>query len=217
MKKLKEPQDFLQALVAQEIKRRADMRERLAIQLHDVHPDYRMEKHPGFFKEDDMKEYIGTKIVKARPANRLEFETSMMNRRQSDSTQRGLENVLAEGYIVEYSDGYTSWSPKRAFEDAYRETSGGMTFGLAIEAMKDGKKVAREGWNGKGMFIYITAGSVVPKKRLKPETAEKLSGFCSPTATINAHIDMKTADNSVVVGWLASQTDMLAEDWMIVE
>ena len=96
-----------------------------------------------------------------------------------------------------------------------------MNFGKAIEALKDGKKVARSGWNGKGMFLYMTTGSVVSLDKMKPETASYIRSFCEDKGMdeieICPHIDMKTADNKLVIGWLASQTDMLSEDWMIVE
>ena len=96
-----------------------------------------------------------------------------------------------------------------------------MNFGQAIEALKSGKKVTRVGWNSKGMFIYLTSGSKVPAILMKPETAnhlfeEKLLE-CDEIVTINPHIDMKASDGTVVIGWFASQTDMLAEDWNVVE
>lgn len=96
-----------------------------------------------------------------------------------------------------------------------------MNFGRAIEALKSGKKVTRAGWNGKGMFIYLTSGSKVPAVSMKPETANYLFGEklleCDEIVTINPHIDMKASDGTVVIGWFASQTDMLAEDWNVVE
>ena len=87
-----------------------------------------------------------------------------------------------------------------------------LTFGQAIEALKQGKKVARAGWNGKGMFLFLVPGSTFKVNRapllgIYPEGTEVK--YCS-------HIDMKTADDKVVP-WLASQTDVLAEDWDIVE
>ena len=96
-----------------------------------------------------------------------------------------------------------------------------MNFGKAIEALKEGKKVARKGWNGKGMFLYMTTGSVVSLDKMKPETANYIRSYCEDKGMdeieICPHIDMKTADNKLVIGWLANQTDMLSEDWMIVE
>lgn len=86
-----------------------------------------------------------------------------------------------------------------------------MTFGLAIEMMKKGKKVARKGWNGKGMFLFLAKSTDI-------ETEADL------TSCENMHGDlvlpsivMKTADNHFCVGWIASQADILAEDWGVVE
>jgi Protein of unknown function (DUF2829) len=94
-----------------------------------------------------------------------------------------------------------------------------MDFGQALEQLKTGKKVARNGWNGKGMFIYLVGGSFVPFEGLRNEAAKHLSQTNTPydDVCINAHIDMKAADGTIVVGWLASQTDILAEDWTVVE
>lgn len=94
-----------------------------------------------------------------------------------------------------------------------------MNFGEAIEALKNGKKVARAGWNGKGMFIYLVGGSIVPFYNLRGNAAKFVNSDVTNTddACINAHIDMKAADGTIVVGWLASQTDMLAEDWEVLQ
>ena len=82
-----------------------------------------------------------------------------------------------------------------------------MNFGQAIEELKAGRKVWRNGWNGKGMFLFLVPGSTFKVNR------PPLLGIYEEGTEINyhAHIDMKTADNKVVP-WLASQTDMLAED-----
>jgi hypothetical protein len=70
-----------------------------------------------------------------------------------------------------------------------------MNFGQAIDAMKAGMNVARAGWNGKGMWIAI-------------QTPASLSKMTLP------YIYMKTAQGDLVP-WLASQTDMLADDWFV--
>ena len=88
-------------------------------------------------------------------------------------------------------------------------------FGMALEALKRGKAVSRKGWNGKGMFITLQNGSEVEGNNMRNEPAKKYYGDCK--AKICPHIDMKAADGSYVVGWLASQTDMLAEDWDIID
>lgn len=166
-----------------------------------------------------MKTYIGTKIIKAQPGTMAESQAlkSGMSIEQAKNMFRNSGTRDQDGYIVEYPDGYISWSPTKAFEEAYRECDN-MTFGLALEALKKGFKVARKGWNGKGMFIYLQDGSRVDTENLRPDSIKE---YCKTRVIqhvkINSHIDMKAADGSIVVGWLASQTDMLAEDWIIVE
>lgn len=162
-----------------------------------------------------MKTCIGTKIVKLQPMRRDEYNAY----RGWDLPKN--EDGGDEGYLVEYTDGgkpnderhdgYISWSPKAQADAAYRPTDR-MSFGLAIEALKKGARVARAGWNGKGMFLFLVNGSRFTVNR------PPLLGIY-PEGTVvdyHAHIDMKTAQG-YVVPWLASQPDMLADDWQIVE
>lgn len=83
--------------------------------------------------------------------------------------------------------------------------------------MKEGKRVAREGWNGKGMFLYLVKGTLVDKENLRNEAAFQPTEDNTGVVHFLSHIDMFTAQKTVNVGWLASQTDMLAEDWQLVE
>ena len=89
-----------------------------------------------------------------------------------------------------------------------RET---MTFGEALEAMKRGGRLARKGWNGTGMFLYY-----VPADAYPPKTDAAKEAFGGEPVPYSAYIAMKTAQG-YVVPWLASQTDMLADDWYMVE
>ena len=96
--------------------------------------------------------------------------------------------------------GYISWSPKEQFDQAYRVTDG-MTFGLAIEAMRQGKRAARKGWNGVGLWLeYIPARGVD-------------LAFIRMSYPVNS----RAYPEGARVPWLASQTDMLADDWMILD
>lgn len=92
-----------------------------------------------------------------------------------------------------------------------------MSFGDAIAAMKAGKKVARRGWNGKGMYLWLLPAASVKAEWCKEphlkELAEKNGGEVECLGSIR----MKTADGKVLTGWLASQTDMLALDWQVVD
>lgn len=83
--------------------------------------------------------------------------------------------------------------------------------GQAVKEMRDGKKVQRAGWNGKGMFIFLVPGSTFQVNR------PPLLGIYPEGTEINyhAHVDMRTADG-MIVPWLCSQTDLLANDWQVV-
>ncbi|MGJ0393032.1 MAG: DUF2829 domain-containing protein [Methylocystis sp.] len=86
-----------------------------------------------------------------------------------------------------------------------------MDFSKALEAIKAGHRVARSGWNGKGMFLFLVPGSVFKVNR------EPLLSILGEGVEVqyHAHIDMKTAQGTIVP-WLASQTDVLADDWEII-
>jgi hypothetical protein len=166
-----------------------------------------------------MKKYLGTKLITATPMNRLVYNQYRGWDLPAD------EDGNDEGFLVEYLDGgqsndprhagYISWSPKGVFETSYRESTG-LTFGDAVEALKVGKKVAREGWNGKGMFLYyVPANAYLPTTLTGEEIARKLEEKHQGHVPYGAYIAMWTAQNNVVP-WLASQTDVLAEDWVII-
>lgn len=92
------------------------------------------------------------------------------------------------------------------------------SFGDAINFLKAGKKVARKGWNGKGMFLVLCPGSEVPADHMRVKPVKKFYQQEGRVSVIIApHIDLKAADGTYVTGWLASQTDMLADDWFTVE
>ena len=137
-----------------------------------------------------MKTYIGTKIIEADPAIRMGGK------------------VCDEGYMVRYQDSYVGFSPKAEFEEAYRPIDG-MNFGLAIEAMKKGKKCRRAGWNGKNQHIELASAISYTSPEGVIVNAEhdaignKAIAFCGTSG--------------IQMGWLASQADMLADDWEIVE
>jgi len=156
-----------------------------------------------------MKNYIGTTLVKMQPMTRGEYNTYRGWVLPED------EDGADEGYLVEYLDGgkpnmvghtgYISWSPNEQADAAYRPTDG-MSFGLAIEALKKGLPVARTGWNGKGLWLTYEQ----PQGNMTlPFIAINYPGFPASETAPKSHI-------SASVPWLASQTDMLADDWNVV-
>lgn len=95
-----------------------------------------------------------------------------------------------------------------------------MKYGDALEHLKRGGSVARAGWNGKGMFVYLNKGSVAEANRFELIGGVHSSLFetgARGTVTRMPNFNMRAADGSIVTGWLASQTDMLAEDWVIAD
>jgi len=102
-----------------------------------------------------------------------------------------------------------------------------MNFGQAIQAAKQGKRVARAGWNGRGMFVIYVPGT--KRAVIKPSTPyyEALLGLIPRRdgdvleAEILPHFDIWTVNaegcRAMLPGWLASQSDMDAEDWRVVD
>jgi hypothetical protein len=159
--------------------------------------------------------FIGTKIVIA-----LAMTRAIYNEYRGWSLPAN-EDGNDEGYLVEYTDGgkpnvaghagYVSWSPKEQFDGAYRSTTG-MPFGLAVEALKKGAKVARAGWNGKGMFVYL-----VPAASYPVQTGAAKSHFGEGSMVpYNAYMALKGVDDTVST-WAPSGSDALADDWQLVE
>lgn len=159
-----------------------------------------------------MKKFLGVKIISAEPQVKMGIPAD-----KETIEQLGSEEVAIDGYKVVYADGYTSWSPADVFEEAYMPIDG-LTFGLAIEAMKMGKCVARKGWNGKGMFIYkalpnIVPAEIVPKMvSLSDDTKKLIKTAISFGAGMTIVKPDGTADS-----WVASSSDTFAEDWFIVD
>lgn len=111
-----------------------------------------------------------------------------------------------------------------------------VTFGTALEAVKQGKRAAREGWNGKGMFIFQRPEDTIPYETVvgvvksipqslrdhlyfdaKDSEGKPVELKDMPPVKFTAYLCLYAADRSIVNGWLASQTDMLSEDWNILD
>ena len=137
------------------------------------------------------------------------------------------EDTTKEGYLVEYLDSkdapnhpdfehYISWSPKDTFEDSYKPIEG-LPFGHAIAALKEGKRVARSGWNGKGMYLWLLPAATVKAEWCREPHLKAVAEAQGGEIEALGSIRMMTADKKVLTGWLASQTDVLATDWMILD
>jgi hypothetical protein len=149
-----------------------------------------------------MDRFIGVKIVHGIGMTDRQF--------YGDYKKQPIDASKPEqkGFMVRYDNGYESWCPWDHFWAANRPTSA-MPFGHALEAAKKGLKIARYGWNGKGMFVFLREGRQITN--VDPNSPMGGDFESRP------HLCMKVADGKCVVGWLASQTDMLSDDWMIVD
>ena len=109
-------------------------------------------------------------------------------------------------------------------------------FGQAIEALKKGKRVARQGWNGKGMFIFMRPADKLPiefvakdikslpqsvkdyyHQDLFDENENSVVIEENDVVEFTSYLCLKDANGRIVNGWLATQTDILSEDWTILD
>ena len=171
-----------------------------------------------------MKTYICTKVIHAVPVKmvngclwpdglplpavrEIPKEYSVSDCCMIDTGNPVIEDCYM--YTSGRDDKYAAYMSLSDFEAMCRPAES-MAFGDALEAMKNGERVAREGWNGKDMYIFIAC---------EPDfvTDADISAFDNQDVETGDVICMKTAQNTFQLGWLASQADMLAEDWYIVE
>lgn len=90
------------------------------------------------------------------------------------------------------------------------------TFGQAIESLKLGLRVCRKGWNGKDMFLWLKPVTTVKSEWCKDPMLKEIADNNGGEVEALGTICMKTADNKILTGWLASQTDILSNDWVLV-
>jgi len=96
-----------------------------------------------------------------------------------------------------------------------------MKFGEAIEATKEGKRITRAGWNGEGMFVFqrpsdTLENDFLPKVKSLPESVKEFLVKQNRPIEFLSYLCLYSADGKIVNGWLASQTDMLSEDWIVL-
>ncbi len=175
-----------------------------------------------------MKKYIGTKLLKAKPMTRGEYNA------YRGWTLPKNENPTDEGYLVEYRDGgvpndtrhagYISWSPKDVFDKAYRPTEA-LTFGMAIEAAQLGFAITRPGL---GVNVVFMSGMTLPSfntqdtdRKVNDRTAKFIGQDTSlnskPYLSAYAVDEASHATGNWQPGWLPATEDLLATDWFLDE
>ena len=156
---------------------------------------------------------FGSRFVLAYPMTRLQYNSlrgwDLPSDENGDDEGFMIENLTNAKPNTDFSEGYISWSTKEQVFLEFRET-GNFPFGMAIEALKMGHKVQRSGWNGKDMYLVILDPARDNLMTLSVSCVE-----ATRELALQPFIVMKTVDNTYVP-WLASQTDMLSDDWRIV-
>ena len=162
--------------------------------------------------------YIRVNIVDASPMTFGEFKAQY-------PTSGGANQQRPDddpGYVIVYRKGkpneYVSWCPRAEFEEVSSPFSkDAMSFGMAMDACRyAGKKIQRKNWNGEGQFVRF-------ENVLASPSGEFVAGREEPPVQINSHcfvfhfVNRKTGEKGIQVGWLASQADMAACDWVFVE
>lgn len=164
-----------------------------------------------------MSKFIGTKIVDAVPGmmvNGCYWPEGLPLPEQKeihavcDPNACMPQTVIEEGYFYVSDNGYTSWASKEDFEKQFHPAEN-MSFGQAIEAAKQGKQIARRGWNGKGQYVELASCISYVDPYGYSVNAEHYNTGNRAFAFVGT--------SGIQLGWLASQADMLAEDWYIVE
>lgn len=164
-----------------------------------------------------MKKYIQTKTVSATPAWRVNFHVYPKDGEAPRSMNR------EDGYIIVSEDGGESWLPKAVFESEYREieVETPLSFGDAIEVLKQGGTIRRKGWNGKSLMVFKQVPAhiteeIIPKMQSLPQSAKSIilngKGFIDYTSQCLIYNEETGRADS----WTPSISDVFAEDWEIV-
>ena len=165
-----------------------------------------------------MKTYICTKVIHAVPVKMVNgtpwpdgLPLPKVTEILDSECSCGCRPNIEDGYLYTTSadDKYPQFMSTADFEAMCRSADS-MSFGDALEALKNGERVARKGWNGKDMYVFLA---------YEPDfvTDADISAFDQRDVEVGNMLVMKTAQDTFQPGWLASQADMLAEDWHIVE
>lgn len=97
------------------------------------------------------------------------------------------------------------------------EQTNNLNFGQALEALKNGRRVSREGWNGRGMYLWFLPAAKVKAEWCREPHLKAVAEANGGEIEALGSIRMMTAQKQVLTGWLASQSDMLAEDWTLLD
>lgn len=171
-----------------------------------------------------MKVYVGIKVVQAAPAKTVNgcIWPEDLPLPVNPEPVRGHEDEcccrkpyadrcsIEEVYVYDGGNGYPVVVPKEEFEKEFFPAEN-LTFSVALDALKRGERIARKGWNGKGMYVFLASEVEFHTMADISEFAEKEDGVYTSDMMV-----LRTAQGTFQPGWLATQSDILAEDWYVL-
>lgn len=127
------------------------------------------------------------------------------------------ENPEDDGMLVEYSDGYVSWCPAERFKEVSIPVEDGcVPYGYAmIQCQFHGKRIQRKGWNGDSQFVRYEE-VLAFENGVLAKNIEDAAGAVESEAFVFHFKNRHTGETGIQVGWLASQADMKAKDWVVL-
>ena len=159
----------------------------------------------GFWFWDDEKKTV---MMKCRPKDTDKGQGDLLDIRETQRVEYTLSNILSDEWVIADEKNCPVLGGEATF-----------SFGDAIKYMKRGLRVARKGWNGKGMYVFYASDFQFGTKADLSEFNPTEEPECTEENAVYVYdcLVLRTADKKLQPGWLASQSDMLAEDWMFVE
>lgn len=159
----------------------------------------------GYWFWDAEKQSI---MMQCRPKDTDKGQGDLLDIRETQRVEYTLSNILSDEWLIADETNCPVLGGEATF-----------SFGDAIKYMKRGLRVARKGWNGKGMYVFYASDFQFRTKSDLSEFNPTEEPECTEENKVYVYdcLVLRTADKKLQPGWLASQSDMLAEDWMFVE
>lgn len=159
----------------------------------------------GFWCWDTEKETI---MMQCRPGDSDKGQGDLLDIRETQRVEYTLSNILSDEWGIADEKNCPVLGGEATF-----------SFGDAVKYMKRGLRVARKGWNGKGMYVFYASDFQFGTKADLSEFNPTEESECTEENKVYVYdcLVLRTANKKLQPGWLASQSDMLAEDWMFVE
>lgn len=168
-------------------------------------------QQPALQKEQTMETYVGVTLAECKAMTRGEYNQlrgwTLPENENPDDTGMLLDILSGKSNNIEGYKGYVTWLPTAEFDKTYSQATG-LDFGRAVHLLRQGVPMCREGWNGKGMFVYY-----VPPGEYPARTGVAKQYYGDKLVPYNEYLAIKNVDGSVST-WVPSINDVFAEDWM---